>query len=263
MIVHSALLPAQSGEDHIVTSEHAVIVLDGATAHAPETPKARTYVETLSHELSDRIGPDNDLREALAEAIEATATQLDLTAGRAPSSTVAIVRTRQNVIDLLVLGDSAVVIGTRDGTQHIHTDDRLDRLGLAEADHYRQRLTTGAGYDDEHRRLLQDLQRAESHHRNRPAGFWIAEADPTAAEHALTVSYPRTDVAWALLATDGAFDVLPAVGLDWQSISQDDSTGLSHLLRQCTDWEATTDPNGLRLPRAKRHDDKAIAILRP
>ncbi|NEW36863.1 hypothetical protein GV791_30550, partial [Nocardia cyriacigeorgica] len=190
MIVHSAQLPAQADEDRAVASQHAVIVLDGATAHDPETPRAGTYVDTLSTELQSRIGPANDLRTALADAIRATAELLELAPGKSPSSTVAVVHIQPDTVDLLVLGDSAIIVGTIDGAQHIHTDDRLERLGLPQADNYRHRLATGTGYDDQHRELLRELQRAERQWRNRPRGFWIAEADPAAADHALTASYP-------------------------------------------------------------------------
>jgi hypothetical protein len=36
---------------------------------------------------------------------------------------------------------------------------------------------------------------------------------------------------------------------------------LKLLLRRCHEWEAAVDPNGIGLPRAKRHDDKTLAVI--
>lgn len=262
MIVHSAQLPARSDEDRVTTSDHAVIVLDGASAHDPDTPRAGAYVDTLAVELRTRVTATNDLRAALAEAIGSTAALLELHPGASPSSTVAVVRVGPTTVDLIVLGDAAVVVGTVDDDEHVYVDDRLELLDLPAADRYRERLATGAGYDPEHRRILQDLQRAEGRHRNQPGGFWVAEAEPAAADHALTASYPRDRVAWVVAATDGAFDVLPTLGVDWQAVAHQSSSGLRELLHRCRTWEATADPNGQALPRAKRHDDKTIAVIR-
>lgn len=263
MITYSAQVPAQSDEDRIVTTDHAVIVLDGATAHDPACPRAGTYVDALSAELRQRVTITSDLRSALGDAITATAERLSLAPGSSPSSTVAIVRLGATTVDLLVLGDSTVIIGMADGRQCAYTDDRLDRINLPEGEQYRARLAHGAGYDDTHRHLLGSLQSAERRRRNQPDGFWIAEADPSAAQHALIASHPRHLVSWAILATDGAFDILPTLGVGMQSIAQRDSQGLRDLLLRCQTWEAATDPDGLVIPRAKRHDDKTIAVIRP
>ncbi|WP_280229056.1 hypothetical protein [Nocardia cyriacigeorgica] len=263
MIVHSAQLPAQSDEDRIAISDHAVIVLDGATAHDPAMPRAGKYVDTLATELGHRIDASNDLRTALADAIDSTAALLRLTPGTSPSSTVSIVRVAPATVDLLVLGDAAAIVRTTDGTEHVHSDDRLERLELPDADRYRHRLASGAGYDRAHRDLLQSLQRAERKQRNQPGGFWVAEADPRASDHALTTSYARDEVVWAIAATDGAFDVLPALGVGWRAVASLTNAGLLDLLRHCQSWEATTDPHGQALPRAKRHDDKSVAVVWP
>jgi hypothetical protein len=66
-----------------------------------------------------------------------------------------------------------------------------------------------------------------------------------------------------VLATDGAIDTARHLGLDdWEAITRSDQVGLSTLLQCCHEWEANTDPSGHQLPRAKRHDDKAIATVR-
>lgn len=78
-----------------------------------------------------------------------------------------------------------------DGTHEVQTDDRLDELAIPQADEYRRRLAGGTGYDESHRGLLGELQRAQRARRNREDGYWIAEADPNAAHHARIIDYPR------------------------------------------------------------------------
>lgn len=41
-----------------------------------------------------------------------------------------------------------------------------------------------------------------------------------------------------------------------------DVDGLNRLLSECHRWEAEDDPDGRLLPRAKRHDDKALVVVK-
>ncbi|MGX1774842.1 hypothetical protein ACWIGW_22205 [Nocardia brasiliensis] len=165
-------------------------------------------------------------------------------------------------VDVLVLGDSCATVRSTVGTTTTHTDNRLSDLNLPEAEQYRNRLAHGHGYDETHRGILASLQRAERRRRNRQGGYWIAEADPIAAYQSVTATYLRGTTKWAILATDGATDTAPQVIPGWPSIAASaDSAELLDLLRRCHDWEANTDPNGIRVPRSKRHDDKTVAVV--
>jgi hypothetical protein len=111
----------------------------------------------------------------------------------------------------------------------------------------------------DHRRLIRQLQDEQAIRRNREEGFWIAEADPRAAHHAIvaTVTSP-----WAVLATDGAYQPLQYLGLDdWRRLSRCPGSGLADALRKCHEWERS-DMDGMRQPRSKGHDDKTIASAR-
>jgi hypothetical protein len=67
-----------------------------------------------------------------------------------------------------------------------------------------------------------------------------------------------------VLATDGAIDTARHLGLgDWDAIAGSGQAVLSAFLQRCHDWEENDDPDGRQLPRAKQHDDKAIATVRP
>lgn len=248
-----------AGDDRAFITSNAVIVLDGASAFSVRDVPASTYADHLGSTLADLVdGSDEPMTDLLAESIKSTAAALDLTpGGRAPSSTVAVVRRREDAsVDVLVLGDSQVVI-----PGEIFRDDRLGPLANSERSAYRARLRSGHGYDDEHRRMLAALQAEQLRYRNRPGGYWIAEADPSAAEQALIRHLPPDLAPWVILATDGAYKPMEHLGLDdWPQVAAANSDGLAELLQRCQDWEALDD-QGQELPRAKRHDDKTLAVV--
>jgi hypothetical protein len=74
--------------------------------------------------------------------------------------------------------------------------------------YYLAQLRAGHGYDDAHRAALVQLERAQQQARNIEGGYWIAETDPAAAHHALTMTVERDMVEWAVLATDGAAELI-------------------------------------------------------
>jgi hypothetical protein len=258
-VTTAQLPPIQDSDDKIFTTRHAVIMLDGASAFVPVPVPANTYADRLGKHLRDSLQawPDADLRATLAGAIHTTARQLNLTPGQSPSSTVTITRELDDHLDLLVLGDNLVVL-----PDDTITDERMDQLDLAPRRKYQERLAAGAGYDDEHRAILRELQTQQAQRRNREGGYWIAEADPDAACHAITTRRPISETPWAVLATDGAYNTMQHLELnDWPSIVEADSHELNFVLEQCKEWESGIDPQGSKLPRAKRHDDKSIARI--
>lgn len=261
LAVSAAQLAANSDDDRLVVTNNAVIVLDGATAHDPSMPTAGKYVDHLADDLAELIEEPRELPDVLRSAVERTSTALNLSPGAAPSSTVVLIRVHPSTVEALVLGDSSAIFGHRGGGVTVHTDERLSDLGLREASTYRERLAAGSGYDEEHRSILQALQTAERSHRNQPGGYWIAEAEPNAASHALHVRYPRDEVSWAIAATDGVSDSMPRLNTNWADLARMTQPQLCDFLDVMRAWEAETDPNGARLPRAKRHDDKTVAVI--
>lgn len=257
MRVATAMLPdASSSQDRIFTTENAVIVLDGASAFVPVEVSPSTFVDTLGGYLVGGLAADPriPLADLLAQAIRSTASVLDLRPGASPSSTVAIAREDSDGLDLLVLGDSQIV------TPHgIYIDDRIARVAQAERSAYHARLAEGRGYDADHRELLRSLQLEQSRYRNSDGGYWIAEADPEAAHHAVTQRQELETAPWLVMATDGAYRPMQHLGVEWRNVAAKSSTELTQLLADLEKWEKCHDLNGLALPRAKRHDDKSIA----
>lgn len=264
MHVLAAQLPLPpAGADRVVVMPGAVVVLDGASAFGPAAVSPAAYVDQLGTEIASAINasPGGPLPQILAEAITSTAAALNLP-DDGPSSTVAIARVSNGIADLLLLGDSYIAYQSA-GTTGVLTDDRLDYLGLSQARLYRERLAAGLGYGAAHTAILRELQAGQRAGRNVPGGYWIASADPEAAMHAVTLALPAASLDWIVLATDGVIDTARHLGLDdWQAIACSDQARLSGLLQQCHEWEKDTDPDGRQYPRAKRHDDKAIATVR-
>jgi len=264
MRVQAAQLPhPPAGADRVVITPGAVIVLDGASSFGPAAVSPAAYASRLGTEIASATDacPGGPLPQILATAITATATALNLPDDDGPSSTVAIARVNDDTADLLVLGDSYIAYRA-DSTTTVLTDDRLDHLALPQARLYRERLADGSGYGPAHTGTLRELQAGQRARRNVPGGYWIASANPEAAEHAITLTLPLTSLEWIVLATDGTADTARHLGLDdWNAIGYSDQAGLSALLQHCHQWEERVDPHGRQFPRAKRHDDKAIATI--
>jgi hypothetical protein len=268
---HVAQLAAgSSGDDRVFCTPRATIVLDGASSHTGDQHfSGGEYADALGQALSERADDGQSLPDILGRSIEVAVDRLSLrTLSVQPSSTVAIARLPEQPtsapgeLEVLVLGDSVVVVGMSDGRQQFLTDERLAGLALPQANEYRRRMQRGHGFDERHRAILSELQFSERRHRNVPGGYWIASDEPAAADEAITASFPVDLVRWVVLASDGVADVLEAAGMSWDGLAQLDSDDLASALADLQTWETRTDPDGLALPRSKRHDDKAIAVVR-
>lgn len=94
MHITAAQLPPGGGDDAIATTGQAVIMLEGASAFIPVPVTAAAHAEHLARPLARMLDtvPEGNLHGILADAIAATARDLDLRPGKSPSSTVIIVR---------------------------------------------------------------------------------------------------------------------------------------------------------------------------
>ncbi|NIH85937.1 protein phosphatase 2C domain-containing protein [Amycolatopsis granulosa] len=228
-------------EDRIVVLDHAVAVLDGATSADPEQPSGGWYADRLASRLARDLGaPDaGDLRDVLRAAIAGVAREHGLRPGASPSSTVAMLRWDAERVDALVLADSPIVAFGQ--SVDVLADDRLVTLRRA------GRLRT---------------QHAVRALRNQPGGFWVAEADPDAAAHALVRSWPRAALDAVLLATDGVSCGVGDYGLfTWrETLWLARTRGVDAVLDTVRAAE-DGDPDRIRWPRAKRHDDQALVLV--
>ena len=259
-----AQLPEHADDDRVVVTENAVVVLDGSSGSGDGSIKPGVFAERIGQYLAAEMtqNSETDLKICLERALAKEVNEFGLHPGVRPSTTISMFRLSHGQVEVLVLGDSPVIVGGIRFTKVI-TDLRLDDLDLEEVRKYRERLRSGGGYDLEHERLVAGLRQRQGDYRNRPGGFWVACDDPNAARYAVVARFDAADVRWIVMATDGAAKPLMHLGWDdWGQIAWLDGAQLKVLLERCHRWEAKDDPDGVSLPRSKRHDDKTLVAIR-
>ncbi|TDC87197.1 hypothetical protein E1161_26110 [Saccharopolyspora aridisoli] len=233
--------PGHCNEDHFAIGPDWAFVLDGATAPAGLDSgcvhDVVWLVRRLGGVLAERLTTsDEALPDVLAEAIDrlrgAHADTCDLNNPNSPSSTVTLLRLRDQA-EHLVLADSPLVLEV-DGEVRPIVDKRIDRL---------------PSYTRE----------AVAELRNSADGFWVASTVPEAAHHAVTGTTPP--FRRAALLTDGASRHVDHFALtDWPGLLDLlDAGGPSTLLNQVRQAETTGTPP----PRAKPHDDATVVHWTP
>ncbi|MGI5271466.1 protein phosphatase 2C domain-containing protein [Nonomuraea sp. CA-218870] len=231
----SAAAPGRANEDYVLAGPSWVVVLDGATPAPGVEPGCRHGVPWLVRALAAALAPGMDggepLPEVLSAAIAATVKAhdgaCDLGNPNSPSATVALARRRGDLLEYLVLCDSAVVLWRRDGRVTVVRDDRLDRL------------PGGRPYSLE---LVASL-------RNRPGGFWVASTCPEAAGQALAGAVPVAGLRGAALFTDGVTRLADWYGRTWESLAAG-AAEPENLLAEVREQERARG-----VPHGKPHDD--------
>jgi serine/threonine protein phosphatase PrpC len=268
-VVHVASAERQGSsgptQDRIFTTPNAVIVLDGATRPEAGERDGGWIADALGRQLCRRLleWPGADLVDVLRDAIGAVAREHKLTPGDSPSTTVSMLRWTDEELHALVLGDSPVVVLTTDGGVEAVRDDRLAEVAREDRQLYRSPTAPGGGFRNDRREQWQALADAQRAHRNRPGGYWIGEADPEAAANAVQARWARSQVFAALVMTDGVSDGVDAyrVPPNWHEafgLALADPGSLIDAVHQAE----VEDSAGVRWPRSKPHDDKAIAAVR-
>lgn len=235
--------PGTSGkpnEDFAVCGPDWAVILDGATAPAGVDSGCIHDVPWLVDHVAAGIVAGlmltgAPLPDILAEAIWHTClaheNTCDLDNPDSPSSTVAIIRARDGVLDYLVLGDSPVVLRRGDDSVVRVADDRTEHL------------PGGRPYS------LELVRR----HRNVPGGFWVASTKPQAAYEAISGS--TEEITSVAMMTDGVTRLADFYGMDWEDLLAIlQHQGPSALIQRVRQAE-----NAAPLKSGKLHDD-ATAI---
>ncbi|WP_063770505.1 protein phosphatase 2C domain-containing protein [Streptacidiphilus carbonis] len=233
-----------ANEDFVIASERFAVVLDGATdsglpngcVHGVAWLAGRLGAQSAAVLVAE---PELELRAALRRAIVNTRAlhpDCDPTNPNAPSATVAVARERDGRLDCLVLADAAVVVQHRDGEVTVLTDDRVDRL---------------PAYDRE----------SVSRLRNVEGGFWVAGAEPAAADQALTTSLPLAGIRRFLLVSDGVSRLVERFGWGWRDVLDlVEKQGPAAAVRAVREAERAMPEGSFR---GKRHDDATAAFGTP
>jgi len=197
--------PGHVNEDYAICGSEWAVVLDGATA--PDGVDSGCIhdvpwlVRHLAAAVAGRILLDSaSLPDLLAASIEETraahGATCDLGNPDSPSSTISMVRVRNDAADYLTLGDSPIVIR---GTDQILTPIADDRLA---------HLPGGRPYS---LGLVRSL-------RNKPGGFWVASTDPEAAYRAVAGSVSFEAGAGIGIFTDGVSRLIESYSYEWEHV---------------------------------------------
>ena len=267
-VIASEANPGRENEDCAVGGPELVVVVDGAG-----TPKrldtgcvhgTAWYARRLALAMYDEAVDGTDgLADGLATAIERTARRhagsCDLGDPMTPSATVAVLRVRQQEqrLEWLVLADATVALDLPTGPLTA-SDHRVSELTRAQ----RVKLAEVLAPLDPVARL-DTLVRAQRSMMNVHGGYWVAAADPKAAGEALTGSVPLAEVGLAAALSDGAARLVDDFGvMGWPGLlALLAAEGPAELIARTRAAERS-DPDGLRWPRGKRHDDATAAIVR-
>ena len=168
----------------------------------------------------------------------------DLTTIGAPSAALAVLRVAGGQLEWLALADVSIVLDTRAGVKVI-SDNRV--------------AASVTGLDSTTPGLATRIRDAREEYRNRQGGYWVAAADPAAADHALTGTMPLKDVRRVMVATDGAARLVDVFGSTWLHALD---AGPQGAIRETRMFEAK-DPECVRWPRMKPADDATAALWVP
>jgi hypothetical protein len=205
-------------EDHAVADATTAVVVDGLTARTGTGCAHGTawFAAQLARDVLDApgAGPRDVLRTGIARTAARHAGTCDLADPATPCAAVALVRITDGLLRYAVLGDVSVVLAGGGGTRVVSDQRgadvaREERAGAA-------RLPLGS---DARAAALVGMKRAEIAQRNRASGYWVAGADPGAADEALTGEVPLDALTRVALLTDGAARAVDTFGLtDWPGL---------------------------------------------
>jgi len=200
-----------------------------------------------------------DARSALAEAIiqvAGTHPECDLQSPGTPAAAVGLVRSEGERVSCLALADVTLVLADTAGEVRVVTDERVEhaldpRLRAAAVS-----LPLGSAEQSEAVRAMSIDQLAR---RNTPGGYWVAAADPSAADEAVTVSVSREHLREVVLMSDGVSPMVTSYGMaSWpQLVDMVRGEGPEAVIDRVRAVEAG-DTAGQRWPRFKVSDDAAL-----
>lgn len=256
--------PGRPNEDYVVVTPELAVVVDGAgipfggCSHGVAWYARQLATHTAAAVLA---AADVHLRDGLAAGIQAVAalhvSTCDLTSLSTPCAAVGVLRIRDDVVDTLALSDVTVVVETSDGVPQITCDLAIEELAGTEPATLRNLAIGSANHSEALRALVERQTRT----RNRHDGWWVAAADPAAAEHALTNTYARADVRRAAVLSDGATRPVDQMDLyKWpEYLDLLDELGPQELIEHVRRIERD-DPDGTVYARTKMHDDATVAL---
>lgn len=270
MRIDAATVPSRTdrpNEDFFLVSPEVAVVIDGAGLPPDLESGCRHGVAWFARRAGSRLfaaasaperaGLAECLRQALIEVAGEHA-DCDLAHPHTPSATVVATRIEADRLEYLVLCDSTLVLEYDDRVEAI-TDDRLERLiKLHSAD-----VDVHPAGTPEHAEAFKAFVGKIRHSRNRPGGFWVASAQPDAADEAITGTVDLAALRGAALLTDGATRPVDLFGVQsWDQLAGTLRTGGPATLLAEVRVVEETDTAAERWPRNKVYDDATAVHVR-
>jgi hypothetical protein len=258
--------PQTENEDFAAVTPSAAVLLDGAGTPAGLGTGCihgiAWYARTLGTVLLARIaaadsGPLADcLHAAIRDVTSRHEDTCDLSHAGSPAATVVATRIRGDELEYLVLSDSVLVLVlASDGANQVVTDHRIETASRPHRGQFEGMPIGTPGRDAAFRQYVQTVRAMK----NTDAGYWVASAEPEAADHAICGSVAVSGLRAALLLSDGASRLADVFGLvSWDElVSLVLESGPAELIRQVRLAEAS-DPDGSRWRRGKAVDDATV-----
>ncbi|MEU4421274.1 hypothetical protein AB0F81_11660 [Actinoplanes sp. NPDC024001] len=255
--------PGRPNEDFVIATTDIAVVVDGAGVpyggchHGVAWYAQQLGTQTIASLVAS---PGLPLTEGLAAGIAAVAAShrdtCDLSNPGTPCAAVGILRIGATTVDTLALSDVSVVVDLGAPEPSVTCDLSIEEISGTEPD-----AVVGMRFGTpEHMAALAALVARQTQTRNQVDGWWVAAADPAAAEHAQTATYPRDALRRASVFSDGATRPADQMGLyGWpEYLDLLDKLSPDGLIAHVRSIESE-DPDGDRYPRTKRHDDATIA----
>jgi hypothetical protein len=254
----------EHNEDWYAATDDLVVVLDGATIRTDTgcIHGLPWYVRQLGVAIvAGAVGNNHDLREVLRDAISYVSNlhsaTCDLTHPGTPSAAAGVVRIGTDTIDWAVLGDITVMVKDEKGELTSTTDDRVSHTAI-DLRHECDRHLIGT---PEKMSAILAMKEIELASRNRAGGYWIAAAEPAAADHAYVGSAATPDVRSIGVCSDGAMRALTLTSITGaggvMELLGSDPKKVVDLVRAAE----RNDPLGRRIPRNKATDDATAVYV--
>lgn len=254
--------PSTPNEDRVDVRGNLVLVMDGLTTRTDTgcVHGVPWYVERLAAGIL--ANSDAALRVALSQGIQRVSdlhrVTCDLSSPGTPSAAIAALRTSGDRTEYLVLGDTTIVIDSKEQGLVVVSDRRI-RTSAAVERHDANQYPIGSTLK---REAMVRMKRAELGERNTPGGYWVAAADPAVVDQSVVGTIPTADVTRAAVVTDGVSRLVEDFdAMTWGELLDLVSTsGPEEVIRAVRSYE-DRDPLGTTWPRNKKSDDASIAYI--
>ncbi|WP_343684316.1 hypothetical protein [Asticcacaulis sp.] len=257
-------------EDALGISGDAVWLLDGATSLGPSRMAGTSDAAWFAHFVSDRlVHTTGSVDERLSAAIDAARTvyealgPLPEAPWAMPSAGAAMLRRDGDMLEIGMLGDVKVWLIAPDGAvTALPGGEVLEALDAAALERLvAMRAEQGPIGLKAARTQLDPLLRDNRSKMNIEGGYWVLSLDTACLAGMQVKTVPALGVRSVLMATDGFYDLWGAYGVPFAEVLEGLRAGQGEaLIGRLRDIERA-DPEGLRYPRFKPHDDASWLLV--